>query len=189
MGGPAASSRYVAFLKGINVGGHTVKMDRLRRLFEEMGHQSVSTYIASGNVVFDSTAEEPQRLEAGIAAGLETALGYPVPVFLRRSSELSRIAANRPFSRVDSPDAGHSVYVVFLPKAPESVVVNRVLAANTDTDRFHVEGREIYWLCRTRFTESPFSGGALEKLAGMQVTVRNSTTVSKITARYCTLTR
>lgn len=160
-------------------------MDHLRRLFGEMGHQGVETYIASGNVIFDSSTEEPRALEALIAARLEAALGYAVPTFVRRSSELSRIADNWPFPDAGPSADGQSLYVVFLPEAPAQPAAKRVLDAATDTDRFHVDGSEVYWLCRTRFSDSPFSGPALEKLMGTQVTVRNSTTVSKIAARYC----
>jgi len=46
--------RYVALLRGINLGGHTVKMDRLKKLFEELGLKNVETFIASGNVIFES---------------------------------------------------------------------------------------------------------------------------------------
>ena len=69
--------RYVAFLRAINVGGHTVKMDALRRHFEDMGAANVETFIASGNVIFDS-ADAADRLERRLEAGLEKALKFPV---------------------------------------------------------------------------------------------------------------
>lgn len=56
--------RYIAFLRAINVGGHTVKMDRLREIFEALGFSNVETFIASGNVVFETTARDPAALEA-----------------------------------------------------------------------------------------------------------------------------
>ncbi|MCC6187963.1 MAG: DUF1697 domain-containing protein [Anaerolineales bacterium] len=53
--------RHVAFLRAINVGGHVVKMDMLRRLFTRMGSARVETYFASGNVVFEAPAGAPAR--------------------------------------------------------------------------------------------------------------------------------
>ena len=69
--------RYVAFLRAINVGGHTVKMEELRRLFEAMGAANVETFIASGNVFFDSVGAA-DLLERRLEAGLEKALKFPV---------------------------------------------------------------------------------------------------------------
>ncbi len=55
--------KYVALLRAINVGGHTVKMDHLRRLFEALGFTNVETFIASGNVIFDSTSKSTKAFE------------------------------------------------------------------------------------------------------------------------------
>jgi hypothetical protein len=65
--------RYVAFLRAINVGGHVVKMDRLRTLFEGLGFANVSTFIASGNVVFDSTATDTRPIPRSVQRSLSCA--------------------------------------------------------------------------------------------------------------------
>ena len=70
------AQRSIAFLRAINVGGHTVKMDRLRTLFEELGYANVATYIASGNVIFEMPRMSTQTLEAQIEHHLQQALGY-----------------------------------------------------------------------------------------------------------------
>ena len=89
--------RYIAFLRAINVGGHTVKMDRLRQHFESLGFANVETFIASGNVVFETTAMDTAALETRIAAALHAALGYEVATFIRTEAELSGIAEYQPF--------------------------------------------------------------------------------------------
>lgn len=71
--------QYVAFLRGINLGKRRVKMDHLRDLFEKMGFTAVSTYIASGNVLFSSTSRSSSKLEVLIEKELESALGHAVP--------------------------------------------------------------------------------------------------------------
>ena len=85
--------RYIAFLRGINVGGHRVKMDRLRSLFEEMGLADVSTFIASGNVVFSANSNDVDSLSSRIEQCLAQRLGYDVATFIRTPAELEAIAA------------------------------------------------------------------------------------------------
>lgn len=95
--------RYIALLRGINVGGHTVPMERLRQLFSDLGLANVRSYIQSGNVFFDSddTTDADDtgraRLAQRIERHLHDALGYDVPVFLRTVPELERIAASDAF--------------------------------------------------------------------------------------------
>jgi hypothetical protein len=81
--------RHIAFLRAINVGGHTVKMDQLRTLFEELGLKDVETFIASGNVIFRSPAKSAS-LESKIERHLHRALGYEVDTFIRTDGEVLR---------------------------------------------------------------------------------------------------
>ncbi len=90
-------SRYIAFLRAINVGGHTVKMEYLRQLFESFGFSEVETFIASGNVIFRTTAKDTTALESEIASGLQNALGYEVATFIRTDAELVQITAYQAF--------------------------------------------------------------------------------------------
>jgi uncharacterized protein (DUF1697 family) len=89
--------RYIAFLRAINVGGHIVKMQDLRRLFESWGLSAVQTYIQSGNVVFEADGKRPRDLEKVLEERLQEALGYRVATFLRTERELADIAKYWPF--------------------------------------------------------------------------------------------
>jgi uncharacterized protein (DUF1697 family) len=171
---------YVAFLRAINVGGHVVKMDRLRRLFEEAGCTDVETVIASGNAVFRSTSRSEKALASRLAAHLEGSLGYAVATFLRTPGELAAVARRKAF---DEPGP-HNLYIGFLSGKPAAAAVRALEGAATAVDGFRVVGREIYWLCRTGFSRSLFSGARLEKLLGMPTTLRNVTTVRRIADRY-----
>src|SRR5262245_28636766 len=91
--------RYIAFLRAINVGGHTVKMDHLRSLFEAMGFRNVSTFIASGNVIFESKSKNPRAIEKQIEGHLRELLGYEVVTFVRTESEVRAIAEYEAFPR------------------------------------------------------------------------------------------
>ncbi len=176
--------RYVAFLRAINVGGRTVKMDRLQLLFEEIGFSRVETFIASGNVLFTSPSRSPKMLEARIADQLREALGYGVPAFLRSPAELAIIARYRPFGDVMLSAKGAAMYVGFGADAPSAEARRKLSAMKSETDAFEVRGREVYWLCRKRMMGSVYSGALLEKTLGMPVTFRNLTTVAKLAARH-----
>jgi uncharacterized protein (DUF1697 family) len=176
--------KYVAFLRAINVGGHTVRMDDLRLSFEGLGFSNVETFIASGNVIFDSKSKSTQALERKIEACLQKTFGYAVATFIRTTVELAAIAHKKPFSAAELKAEGNALYIAFLADTPSDEAKQRLLLFTTETDDFHIVEREVYWLCRKKMSESKFSGARLEKTLGMQATFRNSTTVKKIAARY-----
>jgi uncharacterized protein (DUF1697 family) len=175
--------RYVAFLRAINVGGHTVRMADLRQLFEALGFSNVETFIASGNVIFESAVNEADKLEGQLENRLHQALGYPVATFLRSVSELAAIAQHKSFQAAEL-EAGATLYVAFLRKEPGSESQRKLMAFQNEINAFHIHQREVYWLCRTRQLESAFSGALLEKTLGTQATLRNATTVRKLAAKY-----
>jgi uncharacterized protein (DUF1697 family) len=175
--------RYIAFLRAVNVGGRTVKMDRLREIFESLGLTEVETFIASGNVIFRSRSAKPAALEKKIEAQLRKSLGFDVSTLIRSTSELSGIVGLDAFPGAVKPTS--SLYVGILKSAPDEGVRQRVLAFRTPTDEFRVEGREIYWLCHTQSMDSIVSGGRLEKSVGMAATFRNVTTLRKLAEKYC----
>ena len=175
--------RYAAFLRAINVGGHTVKMDRLRTLFGELGFNDVSTVIASGNVIFHTRAKSARQLEGRIERHLREALGYDVATFVRSAPELAALAKYEPFPGADMDTPGSTLSVVFFQTSPSDDARQKLLSMRTPTDDFHVSEREAYWLCRTRMSESlVFKKGLLDKVIGIPGTSRNMNTVRKIVA-------
>jgi uncharacterized protein (DUF1697 family) len=177
--------KYIAFLRAINVGGHTVKMERLRELFEELGLSAVETFIASGNVIFETSARSSAALEKKIEAHLRQSLGYEVATFLRSAAELAAVAAHEPFPRAELDASGNSLYIAFTGAPPDDEARQKLVGFDSATDAFHVHGREVYWLCRTRFSDSPITGAKLERALKMPATARNVTTVRKLAANYC----
>ncbi|MCL4429127.1 MAG: DUF1697 domain-containing protein, partial [Chloroflexi bacterium] len=89
--------RFVAFLRGINVGGHIVVKEKLKEAFTSMGFQNVSTYRQSGNVIFDADAADTQEIKAKIEDKLHSTLGYEVAVFVRTIPQLKSIIDLDPF--------------------------------------------------------------------------------------------
>ena len=176
-------ARYIAFLRAINVGGHTVKMDALARLFESAGLADVETFIASGNVIFSARAANVPTLERRIEAALGKALGYEVATFIRTPDELAAVAAREPFARARLDAAGAFV-VGFLGAPLDPTARGRLMALCTDADDFHVDPREIYWLSRGRQSESTFSNAVFEKVVGSKTTFRSITTIRKMAAKF-----
>src|SRR4028118_167016 len=103
--------RFIALLGGINVGGHRVKMDRLRELFEALGFTNIATFIASGNVIFESAIDDPHHLQTLIEPRLKQSLGYTVPTFIRSSQELTAVARYQPFPRSEPDTNPHTLSV------------------------------------------------------------------------------
>jgi uncharacterized protein (DUF1697 family) len=174
-------AKHVALLRAINVGGHTVKMDQLRLLFEALSFQEVRTFIASGNVLFTATRAGSPGLERKIERHLETALGFAVATFLRTSAELAAIAEHRAFPAATVQKA-HALWISFLKAPPTAEARDRVMALACETDDFRVHGREIHWLRRATSSEAIVSGAALERALGAPMTARNITTVRKLAA-------
>jgi uncharacterized protein (DUF1697 family) len=174
---------HFAFLRAINVGGRTVRMEQLRAVFEAMGFAGVETFIASGNVIFDAKPARPGVLERRIESGLRAALGYDVETFLRTSTELAGVAGREAFAPADVASA-RAVYVAFLAKEPDEAARERLAAAQTPNDEFRAHGRDVYWLSRVPFSESVFAGPKLDKVLGVKATVRNITTVRRLAAKY-----
>lgn len=174
-----ASHRYVAFLRAINVGGHIVKMDRLRAEFESLGFQDVTTLIASGNVIFSSASPGPAVLERRIEERLALSLGYAVATFLRTPEQLAAIVAGDPFA---DRSESCTLYVGFLKGTLSPQQRTGVLACRTEVDELAVGEREVFWLCRTRSSDSKVSGARMEKVLAAPATFRNITTVRKLAA-------
>ena len=124
-GGPM--SRWIAFLRAINVGGHTVKMDHLRQLFESRGDASVETFIASGNVVFEAASKNAGMLEKKIENRLREALDYEVATFIRTDAELADIANYKPFQQPEL-DAAAALNIAFLADTPDDPSRKKLMA-------------------------------------------------------------
>src|SRR4051812_29961999 len=121
------SQRLIAFLRAINVGGHIVAMDRLRKEFEGLGFTDVETFIASGNVIFTARTADTAALEKKIEARLHQALGYEVATFVRTCDEVAALAEYRPFPAAD--DA--AIYVGFVERPLNAADTRAVMTFKT----------------------------------------------------------
>ena len=175
--------RYVAFLRGINVGGHKlIKMETLRQIFESLGFKEVSTYIQSGNVIFASGAKKPGALKKKIERTLKREWGHEVIVALLPASELAAIVQADPFKGIE---AGKDValYVAFLcgeatlkPKVPLALPKDYVELIGFQEHAAFIVAR------RKPNGQHGFPSDFIEKQFGVSGTIRNINTVTKLAA-------
>jgi uncharacterized protein (DUF1697 family) len=175
--------RYVAFLRGMNLGGRRITNDDLRSHFEALGCDEVATFRASGNVIFSADGESPAKLTARLEGGLAEALGYEVPVFMRSAKELLAISAHEPFdAKVLDASAG-KLQIALLTKKPTAKAGEKALALSGEADRLAVEGRELYWLPQGRMSDSALDLKALATTLG-SMTIRTKGTIDQIAAKH-----
>ena len=143
--GKHREERYVAFLRGVNVGGkHRLPMKDLAEIFVQAGCGGVRTYIQSGNVVFDASAPAAKRLPGAITAAIAARFGFDSPVIVRSAEELLSVVRHNPFVRAGCDPT--SLHVVFLADVPAKGAVATLDPDRSPPDEFVVRGREIY-LC------------------------------------------
>jgi uncharacterized protein (DUF1697 family) len=175
--------RYVAFLRGMNLGGRRIKNDELRSRFEDLGLGDVSCFRASGNVIFAVKESSEAKLTAKIEAGLAESLGYEVPVFLRSAKELRTIAAHDPFDAKQVKASAGKLQISLLAKKPAVKVRKKVLAMARDDDLLTLEGQELYWLPSGGTLDSELDLKAIESALGAW-TMRTKGTIDQIAAKH-----
>lgn len=158
-------------------------MDALRRLFEELKFAKVETFIASGNVVFESRSSDAESLELKIENHLEKKLGYAVATFLRTDAEVMAIANSTVFSTAER-EGTYSMYVGLLKSAQKPAVVEQVRRWRTPAEDVRFDGRELYWLARVKHMDSEFAKRPLDRVLDGPVTFRNANTCARLAAKY-----
>jgi uncharacterized protein (DUF1697 family) len=175
---------YVAFLRGINVGGKKlIKMEALSRVFERSGFKNVRTFIQSGNVIFDAAEANTELLTNKIEKKILKSFGEDVTVVLQTVAELEKIVRRNPFKKV-KPDADVMMFVVFLSTEPNSRPKLPLISATENLEVFAIKDRAAFILChRKKNGWFGFPNNFIEKQLGVSATTRNWTTVRKIVAR------
>jgi len=171
-----ASTRYVALLRGINVGkARQVDMPRLREVLAARGHEEVRTHLRSGNVVLDSGLSEG-ALATDVTAAIEQEFGFDVPVVVRTGAEVAAVVAGDPFATVATDPARY--LVTFLPEPPAAAAVDALPPA--DSGEYLVRGRELYLWLPDGITNTPLGSWKWDRLLGVAGTARNWNTVRRL---------
>ncbi len=166
----------------MNVGGHRISNEDLAVHIKALGFQDVTPYQASGNVLLGGTANRlGEDLETELEAGLESALGYAVPVMVRTATQIRHISSLQPFPIV-APFSGGKLQVMMLKHPPDSQVAKAVLAHATGDDRLQFDEGELFWQPTGGITDSELDFAAVEKLVGV-LTMRTVGTIQRIRKR------
>jgi uncharacterized protein (DUF1697 family) len=168
---------YVAFLRAINVGSRRVSMERLRRPLADLGYDEVSTFIASGNVIF-RTPERAPVAERAVEDALCAALGFEVVAFVRPASTLGRVVEDQPFD-----GDGDLVHVGFLKKAVSAPARRALDALKTEHDTVVAAGKQVYWRAGAGLGRAAISGASIEKALGQPTTFRSLKMLKRLGAK------
>jgi uncharacterized protein (DUF1697 family) len=175
--------RYVALLRGMNLGNRRLPMTRLKALVEELGFDAVQTFIASGNVIFSSKATDSAKLQARIAKHLETSLGYPVDTFVRTTDEIAALGRAKVFA--EEGQDGITIHVGFFQQALSPEIARKFSSVGTKEDVIVLKGREYFWLCRVRTPDSKV--WTLPETRALRLptsTMRNISSIRKLIAKH-----
>lgn len=171
--------RYIALLRGINVGGHAkVGMGDVREVLRSLGHVNIMTYLQSGNALFDSEARDPAQLARGIESGLAAAAGLAITVMIRTPTEIAGVIEQNPFATTTIDPS--RVHVAFLSEPPNWEGLSGIDPAQFEPDRFEPGRQEIYLLYPNGSHQSKLTNGFFEKRLAVRATMRNWNTVTKL---------
>ncbi len=171
--------KYVAFLRGINVGGHNkIKMETLREVFVALQFENVKTYINSGNVIFETAKTDNRKLAGKIEQEIESEFVLRVKVMVRTMSEIEEIIKNNPFAGQFENDK--DLHVFFLDEELPSEKRELLLSNNNENELFAVRNHEIFCLLRVSVLDSLMGKDYIGKKLKVSATARNWRTVNKI---------
>jgi uncharacterized protein (DUF1697 family) len=171
--------RYVALLRGINVGGHAkVSMTELRELVSSLGHSEVSTYIQSGNVLFTSSRDDPATIAQEIEDRIAIDQGLAVKVLIRTPDELAAVVEDNPFLREMKSPTG--LYVSFLSESLDEARLAEIDAERFAPDEFRLGDRVIYLWYPNGAGRTKLTIDVWERRFGLSATTRNWNTVTKL---------
>ena len=171
--------RYIALLRGINVGGNTmIKMAELKSSFENLGFENVVTYINSGNIAFDSQKTAPDKLCSKIENAIRKDFGKEIPVMVREQGMIADVLSNNPFD--GAYETHKQMHVLFMKEKMPNDKELQLKAAETPNEKFEVRGLEIYALLKEGVADSVLGKGFIDKKLKVPVTARNWRTVQKL---------
>ncbi|MEO8574772.1 MAG: DUF1697 domain-containing protein [Pyrinomonadaceae bacterium] len=171
--------RYVALLRGINVGGNVmIKMADLKSSFEKLGLKNVVSYINSGNLAFDSAKATEEKICAKIEKIIEADFGKQIPVMIRDQAAIKDVLDHDPFK--GQYETHKQMHVLFMKETMPKEKQQQLTAAQTDDEKFEIRGREIFALLKAGVADSLLGKGFIEKKLKVATTGRNWRTVEKL---------
>jgi uncharacterized protein (DUF1697 family) len=173
-------AKYIALLRGINVGGHKlIAMSDLSEMLESLKFTGVKTLLQSGNVVFQSGKQTGSALERLLEKETEKRLKASVRILVRDANEWKAIVARNPFAKEAKSDPSH-LLVMCLKDAPDAKSVKALQATIKGPEVVRADGRQLYLVYPAGIGTSKLTNAVIEKKLGTQGTARNWNTVLKV---------
>lgn len=174
-------TKYISLLRGINVGGtRKIMMSNLRNIYVSLGFLNVTTYIQSGNVIFDvNQIENRHDLEKNIQQAIFDTTGFDVPVVIRKMEELENVLSDNPFLH-DVGTAIKQLYITFLKEIPTADRIEKISAFGFAPDKFKIIGNTVFINYSGKCNESKLTNQLIETKLKVSATTRNWKTVSKL---------
>ena len=170
---------YIALLRGINVSGQKlIKMEQLRKVVGELPISNISTYIQSGNVIFDSSIDNFFQLEQLIASKILHHFGFEVTVIVTNLAELQDIVQQNPYSQAEVDSV--QPYIVLLSQLPNPDAVSTLSAVDFGNDQWMLKGRTLYIFYAEGAGKTKLSNAVIERKLKVKATARNWKTVQKL---------
>jgi len=171
--------KYIALLRGINVGGNTmIKMETLRDVFSSIGFENVRSYINSGNVAFETKKTGDEKLAKQISDAIETEFGKKIAVMVRSAAEIDEIISNNPFDGQFENDK--DLHVFFLAGELSAEQKDLLASVVNDNEQIEARGRTLYCLLKISIIDSFVGKGFIDKKLKIPATARNWRTVKKL---------
>ncbi len=168
---------YIALLRGINVGGHKkVPMAELRELLTTSGLENVQTYIQSGNVIFQSTQKNKNKLEDLIHNAITSHFDFEVPTLVRTREDLKTIFDNCPFTEEKKVNS----YFTMLSEIPEKDLVDEASKKTYPNEDYIILNDCIYFFCANGYGNAKFNLNFFERKLNINATSRNYKTMVKL---------
>jgi uncharacterized protein (DUF1697 family) len=175
--------RYAAFLRGININQRRARNADLIACLQKLGFADPAVFRASGNLVFEGGPGSGEEVAAKLERGLQEALGFAAPVYLRSARQVRAIAAHEPFAAKQVRASKGKLQVALLPRRPTAAARRRALALATAQDKLAIRASELYWLPRGGTQGSELGMKGIDDAIG-PMTMRAMGTIEAIAAKY-----
>jgi uncharacterized protein (DUF1697 family) len=164
---------FISMLRGINVGGsRTITMDNLKCIYEDLGLLKVTTYIQSGNVIFQAMNSEASGMGALIEKHLKNITGFEIPVMVLSIDELKSILKRNPFLSESSRDSSF-MHVTFLSQVPDKAYTHLLGEKKSEAEELAIEERAVYLYLPSGYGKTLLTNSFIERKLKVKCTTRN----------------
>ena len=168
---------FIALLRGINVSGHKkTPMIELREVLSKSGFKNVQTYIQSGNVIFNSSEKNIQKLELKIHNAIKRHFGFEVPILIITPKELKEIFDDCPFPEEKKVNS----YFTLLYDIPDKNIIEEVSKITHPNEEFIIRKSCIYFYSSIGYGKAKYSNNFFERKLKTRATARNYKTMVKL---------